>query len=260
MPFHKQAKSEPDVSLNYAIYEAKYATGNNEIKTSAEPKEMQYYEPFLEIIESIILKKRITRILDYGCGPGKVGIYLSRTNHKNYVLTGIDISETAVALALTNGYTNVYISDGRFFPENENFDIVLLNSIIEHIEQEALKKLFQKISHVTDSVFIVVPNFGSPRRYWVGRKKELEKEKTELGHINILSKQDICHLLKQNGFTKISFSFWHIFKNLELLNYERLHNCKWLSPLYTLLAFFPFYYIRESFWIYAEKQKNMTKP
>lgn len=256
MPLHKRAKSEPDVSLNYAIYEAKYATANNEIKTSVEPKETQYYEPFLEIIESLILKNNFTRILDYGCGPGKVGLYLSRTNQKNYILTGIDISETAVELALKNGYTNAYASDGRFFPENEKFDIVLLNSIIEHIEQEALKKLFQKIRHVTDSVFIVVPNFGSPRRYWIGRKKELEKEKTELGHINILSKQDIYDLLKQNGFTKISFSFWHIFKNLKLLNYEQLHNCKWLSPLYTLLALFPFYYIRESFWIYAEKPKH----
>ena len=231
-----------DLELNHEIYEKVYSQN---IET--------LYEPFLEIVVDIIRKNKFSSILDYGCGPGKVGAYLKKAlADYAYTIDGLDISQKALDAAATY-YDSVFLGNGTDMPDRK-YDFVLLNSIIEHISAEKLEALLRKISKATDSVFIVVPNFSSPRRYLLGRKRELAKEKEELGHVNFLSQGDLRALLKRNGFVKTRFSFCHHFKNLRDVPYQLFGQAKLLYRLYSLVSLFPFYYLRDSFWVYAVKK------
>jgi len=237
---------EVDVELNHNIYEKRYhaETGN------------VFYEPFLEILFEIISHGSYNSILDYGCGTGKVARYLEFKGVRQlFKLDGVDISEKAVELS-AKYYDSIFLSDGNFFPENKKYDIILLNSIIEHLEQDRLECLFKKIEASTSSLFIVVPNFYSLRRILKGRKSELNIERRDLGHVNFLSKGQISNLLRRFGYGSIQYSFPHEFKELNLSNYECFKRNKLLTLTYSMLSFFPFYYCRDSFWIYAKKQSK----
>ena len=236
-------KGKSDLELNREIYERVYAK-----------KEEPLYEPFLEIIAKIIRKQGFTRILDYGCGPGKAGAYLKRAlADYAYTIDGSDISRNAFDVA-SKYYDAVIVGNGTDLPD-KRYDLVLLNSLIEHISPDKLEALFGKIADITDAVFLVVPNFKSPRRYLLGRSRELEKERRELGHVNILSHSDIRALLKRNGFDAIRFSFCHAFKDIDDTTYQLFRRARFVYRLYSLLSLFPFYFLRDSFWVYAEKRR-----
>lgn len=231
-----------DVELNHAIYEARYNTSEGET----------FYEPFLEIVLKVLTKGKYKTVLDYGCGPGNVGKYLTyKGSRQLFIIDGVDISEKAIALA-SDYYDATFLSDGNFFPEKK-YDIILLNSIIEHLEPDRLDALFKKIEVSTDALFIVAPNFYSAGRILRGRKKELEKERTGLGHVNFLSQIQISKLLRRFGYNSIQYSFPHLFKEMHLTQYERFNRFKVLYFLYSCFSFFPFYYCRDSFWIFAKK-------
>jgi SAM-dependent methyltransferase len=237
-----------DVQLNRDIYEKRYNS----------QQEMGFYEPFCEIILKILLRDKCKTILDYGCGPGSVAKYLIYKGVRDrFVIDGVDISPKATEMAL-NYYDSVYLSDGDFFPEGKKYDIVLLNSIIEHLEQDRLNSLFKKLQASTQLLFIVVPNFYSPRRILKGRQKELAQERTELGHVNFLSKMDITQQLQRFGYDRVQFSFFHIFRDLSLVNYLRFRSFKFFYFFYTILALFPFYYCKDSFWVYARRREDVV--
>jgi hypothetical protein len=129
----------------------------------------------------------------------------------------------------------------------------LLNSIIEHISPERIEFLFASLTKASGSVFIVVPNFYSPRRLLRGREREWEHERQVTGHVNFLSKQDIVALLRRHGFGRIRFSFFHMFRGIGDLNYRLFGGSKLLYKLYFLFTLYPFYYLRDSFWVFAQK-------
>lgn len=233
-----------DVELNHDIYEKRYNSAG--IGT--------FYEPFLEIVLKVLTKGKYRTVLDYGCGPGSVVQYLAfKGVRHSFLIDGVDISEKAIELGKKH-YDAAFLSDGNFYPENKKYDIVLLNSIIEHLEPDRLDCLFRKIAASTDALFIVVPNFYSVGRILRGRKSELEKERTDLGHVNFLTQSEISGLLRRFGYNSIQYSFPHIFKEMNLTNYERFNRFKFLYFLYFVFSFFPFYYCRDSFWIFAKKQ------
>ncbi|MHA2601490.1 MAG: class I SAM-dependent methyltransferase [Candidatus Thorarchaeota archaeon SMTZ1-83] len=64
------------------------------------------------------------RILDIGCGAGRVGLHFQELGHE---VVGIDISEVAVEISRERGLTNVYLmsADSLEFKEGK-FETVLL--------------------------------------------------------------------------------------------------------------------------------------
>jgi len=233
-----------DVALNHSIYEKRYNTETGD----------SFYEPFLEILLDVISSAHCKTILDYGCGTGKVARYLEFKGVRHlFKLDGVDISEKAVERG-RKYYDDIFLSDGDFFPEDKRYDIILLNSLIEHLEPDRLDNLFRKIEASSNSLFIVVPNFYSIRRILSGRRSELEKERESLGHVNFMSQLEVSRLLGRFGYNSITYSFFHSFKDLKLANYEPFDRFKPLYSLYSLLSLFPFYYCRDSFWVYAKKR------
>ncbi|RSK49597.1 class I SAM-dependent methyltransferase [Hymenobacter rigui] len=76
-------------------------------------------------------------ILEIGCSGGPLQQQLRAAGFHN--LTGIDISETAIALAHQRQIPNVSVMDGARldFPD-ESFDVVVASDVLEHIEDEQL--------------------------------------------------------------------------------------------------------------------------
>ncbi|MDD5491117.1 MAG: methyltransferase domain-containing protein [bacterium] len=85
------------------------------------------------------------RILDVGCGYGRVMYFLRSAGYNN--VTGIDISPQQIEAARKNGFTRVekvsafeYLAD-----KEEQFDIIFMIDILEHIEKAEVIKLLDRI-------------------------------------------------------------------------------------------------------------------
>lgn len=74
-------------------------------------------------------------ILEIGCSAGPLQQILKTDGYTS--LTGIDISEKAIALARYRGVPNVSVMDGARldFPD-ASFDLLLASDVLEHIEDE----------------------------------------------------------------------------------------------------------------------------
>ena len=75
-------------------------------------------------------------ILEIGCSGGPLLQRLRGTGYTH--LTGIDVSETGIAVAQQRGVPNVSCMDGAHltFPD-ASFDLVVASDVLEHIEDEA---------------------------------------------------------------------------------------------------------------------------
>ena len=158
-----------DLNLNKVLY-------NQEHKTSK-----QVYEPFLEVIADLVSKGKYRKILDFGCGTGLVGHFLRESFDADKIkLTGIDISEVALERSKPF-YDHLYMKDDCTLPEDQ-YDLVVLNSVLEHIYDSNLKILFSEIKNKT---FTQWHSFYSRTKH------------NNFPHLKFLS-QSIQH--RQNGF------------------------------------------------------------
>lgn len=75
-------------------------------------------------------------VLEIGCSGGPLQQILLNDGYTQ--LTGIDISENAIALAHSRGLANVSVMDGASLSFADNsFDLLLASDVLEHIEDEA---------------------------------------------------------------------------------------------------------------------------
>ena len=125
-------KDLSDLNLNKVLY-------NQAHKTSK-----RVYEPFLEVIADLVVKGKYRKILDFGCGTGLVGHFLRESFDTDKLeLTGVDISEVALERSKPF-YDHLYMKDDCTLPEDQ-YDLVVLNSVLEHIYDSNLKILFSEI-------------------------------------------------------------------------------------------------------------------
>lgn len=207
------------------------------------------YEPFLEVIENIIRKNGYKYIVDFGCGNGLVGKYLhTKCKFAGCNIIGVEISESAIEKSKPY-YDKVEMRFDNKLPDGK-YDMVVLNSIIEHIEYENLDVLFEDIKNKLNengTVFIAVPNIRSPKMILFGDR---EKEREEMGHVNLKSKKGWIKYFKKFGFNRYKISFPIRLKNSKEIIYYP--NNKVLNSLakgfYNFFLLFPFYYLRDSFY------------
>jgi SAM-dependent methyltransferase len=89
-----------------------------------------------ELVVSWVRKHRKdSAILDIGCSSGALLTDLNEVGYNN--VSGIDVSETAVALAQQNGHDKASVMDGASttFPAAQ-FDILVASDCLEHIEND----------------------------------------------------------------------------------------------------------------------------
>jgi 2-polyprenyl-3-methyl-5-hydroxy-6-metoxy-1,4-benzoquinol methylase len=234
-------KDLSDLNLNKTLY-------NQEHKTSK-----QVYEPFLEVIADLVAKNKYRKILDFGCGTGLVGHFLRESFDADKLeLTGVDISEVALERSKPF-YDHLYMKDDCTLPEDQ-YDLVVLNSVLEHIYDSNLRILFSEIKtklSPNGTVFIVVPNIIIFRiSNFLQKVNNTDKTDIELGHVNMKTKKKWKHLIKGFGFSNIRFSYFLFLKKQGRLEYYQnkfLNNV--LKAIINIYLFPPFSYLRNTHYI-----------
>jgi cyclopropane fatty-acyl-phospholipid synthase-like methyltransferase len=80
------------------------------------------------------------RLLDIPCGAGRHALALAE---RGYRVTGVDISEDAIARASTAGKADFFCADMRSFRAPEPFDAILcLGNSVAYFEPEGMRDLF----------------------------------------------------------------------------------------------------------------------
>jgi ubiquinone/menaquinone biosynthesis C-methylase UbiE len=106
---------------------------------------------FRKILEHCPLPEK-SKILDYGCGPGD---FLSVANSRGVEAVGVDSARRSVEIARERGL-NVVLGDSSTlnYPP-ESFNMIIMHSVIEHIDNP-LQTLGQLANFLkTGGVFVV---------------------------------------------------------------------------------------------------------
>jgi len=233
--------AEPGIIKNKEIYNQMFNSG----KGSG-----FIYEPVLDLIMGIIEKGKYKNILDYGCGNGRFGFYFKKC-FKDKKLTGVDISEEALKTC-SSIYDEVCLMDGLTLPDKK-FDFVVMNSVLEHIPLNKwdifLGAIISKLE-AGGGIFMIFPNKNSPARVFFKRWID---EEGKLGHISLVDFVFLRKKLRESGFKKLKSSFF--FPVRRLPDYVACPGFlkAMLAIPYSLVNLYPFYYLRDSFWIFAKK-------
>lgn len=102
-------------------------------------------------IDAYDIKRRISNILDAGCGIGRHVVFFAEQGYNIY---GTDISREAIEIA--NAWlakrkltANLYICDVQKMPFRNNlFDVVVSHGVLDHIPYDAAKKAISEIKRV----------------------------------------------------------------------------------------------------------------
>lgn len=109
------------------------------VKVGGFPPEYYYELKIREVhqfLRSAGMDERPLRILNYGCGIGKIEPYLSRY-FPSAVIYSTDVSAESVAVARENNkaLSNIHFSpgDGTHVPFEREFDVILVAGVLHHI-------------------------------------------------------------------------------------------------------------------------------
>ena len=120
-------------------------------------------------VRQITLKRKIKLInscssnrqslLDIGCGTGD---FLSAAKQNGWDVTGIEPDEKARGIANTKTNNRVLDADQLFHLEKEQFDVITLWHVLEHLPNlEKQIETFKKLLKPNGTLIIAVPNFNS---------------------------------------------------------------------------------------------------
>ena len=157
-----------------------------------------------EILPFLPSDKNIS-ILDIGCGFGSLIKLLKDNGYNN--LTGIDLSESQVAIAHQFGLTEVQVNDiNNFLATKENYyDVITGIDIIEHFSKDELIDLLNiiKRSLKQDGIAIFrTPNNDAPFATIYSRG--------DFTHENYMNASSAEQLMLSMGFKEISVINSHI--------------------------------------------------
>ncbi len=97
-------------------------------------------------------------VLDVGCGEGNIGTLLT----KQFILTGIDISRTALARSPDN-YVSRIAADLNVFDWklNKRFDIICAADVLEHlVDPETVVNKFSRLLKPNGILIVSLPNIA----------------------------------------------------------------------------------------------------
>lgn len=167
-----------------------------------------------EKIERVFAKlpKTVKKILDAGCGDGRLA---SSLVSRGFEVSGLDVHKEAVLSAIKKGIdARVQDLEQPWSFASENFDVVLLLDVLEHVTDPAFvlseaNRVLEDGSHV----IVAFPNhfdirqrfeifFGRGIVHWSHRKYK-DAKAVSYGHVRFLRSQEVFGLLRECGFAPL---------------------------------------------------------
>lgn len=179
------------------------------------------------IVEWLSQFPKDAAILDVGCSSGVLLTDLRNNGFRN--LSGIDVSESAIALAREHGHESVQVMDGsniNFKPAT--FDVIIASDCLEHIEQdEVALDNWRRILKPGGTLILFVPAY-----MFLWSAHDVENH-----HCRRYSSRQLVSRIRSAGFDVKRKGFWNffLFPGIALLRfYEWLfpHKQKRVSDLY----------------------------
>lgn len=149
---------------------------------------------FLKKIKDLIDMIKFDNMLDIGCGEGFVLHYLRSKN-----ATGVDISRTAlkVAKSLNPNYKFIEASIYDLPFKNDNFDIIIVLEVLEHLEDP--QKAIDKIKRFSKRYFVFsVPNEPWFRIMNILRGKNISRYGNDIDHVQNWNSTKFIRLIEKN--------------------------------------------------------------
>lgn len=158
-----------------------------------------WYKSRRELVLKLLEKntKQKNKIIDFGCGTGKI---LETLHEKGYFCYGTDDSETAINFCKKRG-VNATLLNSRADKKSmaSDFDTALLLDVLEHVknEKEVLNQIKKRVKK--NGLFIVtVPAFN-----WLFSTEDIVYQ-----HYRRYTKKETVMLLKSNGFLIEHAFYW----------------------------------------------------
>lgn len=206
-------------------------------------------------IEMLAQEHGLKKILDVGCGTGKLVKYF---NDNGFEALGCDMADEAIKIAkIVNNSSSIKKATASNLPfKNGSFDFVTAISIIEHLTEKGAKLFLAEAKRVLKPngfLFMVTPNFAAPWRYIQGKRWFGYSDPT---HTHFYTRKSLSNLLRTYRFRNIKLQFKTIYDppyEWELPGFLG----KLPKPAKSLITFLlistPVSAIRNSFWIAAQK-------
>lgn len=201
-----------------------------------------------QTIEKFMHQHGLKKILDVGCGTGKLVSYFQK---QGFTAIGCDNAEEALKIS-----KQIRASATKLPFIQNSFDLVTAISLIEHLSQKDASKFITEAYRVLKPkgfIFLITPNFASPLRLLFGNKWFGYQDPT---HITFFTPKSLSILLAQHRFSQIKLRF-PVPKNVPFDWYLPAIARKLPMGMKNILTYLmissPFATYRDSFWIAAQK-------
>jgi SAM-dependent methyltransferase len=167
----------------------------------AEEKQFNYSVPekfqenFNRCIANLKLPLPSIKILDFGCGDGKHYNFFVQKGLLPTNIYGVEISKKRIERCQSIGWEKSYFIENERLPfTDDEFDIINMAEVIEHIPSDKIENIFLDLIRVIKKngfLIITTPNYPIKRFYdimdaFVGKKWErLRDDPTHINHYNV---------------------------------------------------------------------------
>lgn len=201
---------------------------------------------FSETLNLQLKNLPVKKILDVGCGTGKLVKFL---NKKGYEAFGCDIADEAVKIS---GQVKGSATSLPF--KTDSFDLVTAISLVEHLTPNETEKFFNEAQRVLKPkgyFFLITPNLWSLIKIF---KKKNWFAYTDPTHIQFYTPMSLKKLLQKHYFSNFRFRFKVDPKTPADWCFARPYLSQPLQFLANyLLISTPIAYFREGFWVLCQK-------
>lgn len=147
--------------MNNELYQKFLSSGFAELNAGAEKHMVALYR---HNYKKFLPENKQARILEIGCGMGNFLLFLGQEGYENFL--GVDIAPEAIRYCLDKGISKVkFIKDlMEFLSTAPQFDLIVLNDVIEHLSKDEIVNIFSKIGEkltVGGQVIVKTGNMSS---------------------------------------------------------------------------------------------------
>ncbi len=162
-----------------------------------------YNEQRAESIYKVLRKEGVKRVLDVGCGLGKVTMHLAQ---RGLDATGIDVSPRLIELAQekvskSDFKVHFEVVELDKFEVEEKFDVVLFAGVLEHIEDEVQMMCDAKRLLKPHGKIVITDN---PTFNWLFTARD-----RRIGHIRRYTKKMLRQNLNASGYKDIKLIYYN---------------------------------------------------